>query len=119
MTLLPSLPGGRSTRSRQSRRRARESSAGERHTTAHGGRGTCPHGGPAGILAWSIVSTALHYTHNFVAIADYPQATWISDTGVRVAIVVAWPLLTALAVWAYRQYARGNLRQAHVALAVY
>ena len=71
------------------------------------------------ILAWSIVSTALHYTHNVVAIDEYPQATWISDTGVRVAIVVAWPLLTALAVWAYRQYERGNLRQAHVALAVY
>ena len=71
------------------------------------------------ILAFSIVSTGLHYTHNFVAIEDYPQASWVSNTAVRVAIVLFWPLATALAVVAYRAYARGRIRAASAMLAVY
>jgi hypothetical protein len=71
------------------------------------------------ILGASIVSTALHYTHNFVAIDQYPPAGGVSDGAVRIAIVVSWPLLTALALVAYRRYAQGRYAIAHPLLAAY
>lgn len=72
-----------------------------------------------GILAFSILSTAIHYTHNFVAVGHYPGPHGSFDTVVRVAIVVAWPLLTAIGLLGYRRYAEGRYREAHVSLAVY
>src|SRR3712207_9397681 len=71
------------------------------------------------ILGAAIVSTALHFTHNFVRVEDYPSSGPITDTVVQVAIVVSWPLFTALALYAYRLYAAGRLHAAHIALAVY
>ena len=68
------------------------------------------------LLAFSIVSTALHYTHNFVAASDYPGP---SSGAVQVAIVVFWPALTAIGLLGYRLYARGRLYPAHVCLAIY
>jgi len=71
-----------------------------------------------GLLAFSIVSTALHYTHNFVRVSDYPGG-FPGDTGVQVAIVVFWPLLTAVGLLGYRLYREGRWYPAHVCLAVY
>ena len=71
------------------------------------------------ILAFSIVSTALHFTHNFVAIDQYPQSSAISNGAVRVAIAVSWPLLTAIGLVGYRLYARRDYPPAHICLAVY
>ena len=70
------------------------------------------------ILAFSIVSTALHYTHNFVSVGDYPSG-FVGNTGIQVAIVVFWPLLTAIGLLGYRLYARRRHYPAHVALAIY
>jgi hypothetical protein len=70
------------------------------------------------ILGVSIVSTALHFTHNFVAIDQYPDRL-VSGTAVQVAIVLFWPLFTALAVYAYRLYARRRVREAHPFLLAY
>jgi hypothetical protein len=70
------------------------------------------------ILAFGIVSTGVHFTHNFVAIDRYPDDL-VSGTVVRVAIVLLWPLFTALAVYAYRLYARHRYRQAHPLLLAY
>jgi hypothetical protein len=67
------------------------------------------------ILAFSIVSTASHYAHNFVAAEDYPG----SGTGVQVAIVLSWPLLTAIGLYGYRLYSQGRYRDAHVCLLLY
>jgi hypothetical protein len=67
------------------------------------------------ILGFSIVSTALHYTHNFVAVEDYPG----SGTGIQVAIVLSWPLLTAIGLYGYRLYTEGRLREAHICLLLY
>ena len=69
------------------------------------------------LLAFSIVSTALHYTHNFVAASDYPGAG--GSVAAQVAIVALWPLLTAIGLLGYRLYREGRLYPAHVCLAIY
>ena len=78
---------------------------------------------PLTVLRWllgaSIVSTALHFTHNFVAIDQYPQTDGISNTAVQVAVVVSWPLLTAVGLLGYRRYAEGRYDTAHPLLAMY
>lgn len=70
------------------------------------------------ILAASILSTAIHYTHNFVAVDRYPGPKDLY-TVVRVAIVVAWPLLTWIGLMGYRRYCERRYREANVCLAVY
>ena len=70
------------------------------------------------ILAAGILSTAIHYTHNFVAVARYPGPKDL-HTATRVAILVAWPLLTWIGLTGYRRYRERRYREAHVCLAVY
>lgn len=70
------------------------------------------------ILAAGIASTAIHYTHNFIAISKYPGPKDLY-TATRVAIVVSWPLLTWIGLTGYRRYREGRYREAHVCLAVY
>ena len=70
------------------------------------------------ILAFSMVSTALHYTHNFVKVDDYPGG-FPGDTAIQVAIVVFWPLLTAIGLLGYRLYRDRRFYRAHVCLAIY
>lgn len=70
------------------------------------------------ILAAGILSTAIHYTHNFVDVSRYPGPRDLY-TPTRVAIVVAWPLLTWIGLTGYRRYREGRLREAQVCLAVY
>ena len=60
------------------------------------------------ILGFGIVSTGLHFTHNFVAIDQYPDDL-VSGTVVQVAILLFWPLFTGLALYAYRLYAQAPL----------
>jgi hypothetical protein len=64
------------------------------------------------ILGFGIVSTGLHFTHNFVAIDQYPDDL-VSGTVVQVAIVVAWPLATLAALYAYRLYAQRRYHDAY------
>jgi len=71
------------------------------------------------ILAASILSTAIHYTHNFIAVDQYPGPKGGFYTVVRVAIVVGWPLLTWIGLMGYRRYSEGRYREAHVCLVVY
>lgn len=71
------------------------------------------------ILAASILSTAIHYTHNFIAVDQYPGPKGSFYTVVRVAIVVGWPLLTWIGLIGYRRYREGRYREAHVCLVVY
>ena len=58
------------------------------------------------ILGFSIVSTATHYTHNFVAVDDYPGG----GPALQVAIVLSWPALTAIGLYGYRLYTEGRFR---------
>ncbi len=71
------------------------------------------------ILAASMLSTAIHYTHNFVAVSSYPGPGGSFYTVVRVAIVVAWPLLTAIGLLGYRRYRERRYQEARVCLVVY
>lgn len=71
------------------------------------------------VLAASIVSTAIHYTHNYVAVDQYPRSDLISTGGLRTGIVVLWPLLTAIGLLGYRLYAQRRYRPAHICLAIY
>ena len=72
----------------------------------------------AGILGFGILSTGLHFTHNFVAIDQYPDDL-VGGTVVQVAILLFWPLFTGIALHAYRLYAQGRLREAHPLLLAY
>jgi RsiW-degrading membrane proteinase PrsW (M82 family) len=70
------------------------------------------------ILAASIVSTGLHYTHNFIAIDSYPDGP-VSGAITQAAILLSWPVLTAIGLLGYRFYAEERLPQAHACLVAY
>lgn len=71
------------------------------------------------ILAAAILSTAIHYTHNFIEVHRYPGPHGAFDTITRVLIVTAWPLLTGIGLIGYRRFREGRYREARVSLAVY
>jgi hypothetical protein len=71
-----------------------------------------------GLLAFSIVSTGLHFTHNFIQVDEYPGGP-VSDTATQIAILVSWPLFTAIGLFGYRLYAQQRYSPAHVCLASY
>ncbi|MDP9237036.1 MAG: hypothetical protein M3P30_06505 [Chloroflexota bacterium] len=54
----------------------------------------------------SIVSTAVHYSHNYVEIAHYPASSLASSETIRLLILVVWPTLTAIGLLGYWLYAR-------------
>ncbi len=73
------------------------------------------------LLVAAIVSTAIHYTHNFAMAGMYPPLPPLFPNALafRIGIAVTWPLLTGLALWGYTQYVAGNLRRAGWAFIVY
>jgi hypothetical protein len=71
------------------------------------------------LIGLGILSTAIHYTHNFVAADSYPPIGSFGSLAYQVGIVVAWPLCTALALLGYRAYAQGRDRAAQFALLGY
>ncbi|HEV3094187.1 MAG TPA: hypothetical protein VGY30_06705 [Solirubrobacteraceae bacterium] len=72
------------------------------------------------MMAASILSTAIHYTDNFIAVDRYQGLGGNSDpTAIRVAIVLAWPLLTWIGLIGYRRYRERRYQEAYVSLAVY
>jgi hypothetical protein len=66
-------------------------------------------------LAASVVSTAIHYTDNYIAFADYPGSGSIS----RATIPITWVVLTLAGVAGYVLYRRNRGLAAHLLLAVY
>ena len=71
------------------------------------------------LLIASVVSTGLHFSHNFVQVDSYPQTDLVSNTAVQVAILVSWPLLTAVGLLGYRLYSRGRYAPAYACLGAY
>lgn len=72
------------------------------------------------IIALNLLSTALHYSHNFVMAHGYPAVfPFESATAYRVGIVIAWPLLTALGLWGYRLYKAGETQRPRLLFAAY
>lgn len=70
------------------------------------------------MVAFAVVSTAAHFTHNFVEIDRYPDGL-VSGEVVQIAILVAWPFLTAVGLYGFRLYARGDHERAHPCLGIY
>jgi peptidoglycan/LPS O-acetylase OafA/YrhL len=102
-----------------------QAGSGERQTGGAGGTGWTggrPPDGVAllrGLLAAEILSTAIHYTHNFVEVHRYPGPHGAFDTVTRVLIVITWPLLTGIGLLGYRRYTEGRPQEARVGLAIY
>src|ERR1044072_5840076 len=72
-----------------------------------------------GLIAFAMLSTAIHFTHNFLEVEDYPQASYASNKAVQVGVVVFWPLLTAIGLYGYRLYKEGRYAPAQVCIALY
>jgi hypothetical protein len=64
-----------------------------------------------GLIAFSVLSTGLHFTHNFIEVDQYPDGL-VGGEVVQLAILVSWPLLTAVGIVGYQIYARGQYRAA-------
>lgn len=71
------------------------------------------------ILIGGVLSTITHYSHNFVAVSDYPGPHGVMDTITRVGVLVTWPLLTAVGIRGYRRFAEGRYREAQYMLIAY
>ncbi|MGW5719468.1 hypothetical protein ACWEVP_25085 [Amycolatopsis sp. NPDC003865] len=71
------------------------------------------------ILGFSLLSTALHYAHNVVRAADYPQVPGISVPVTQVVVAFAWVLFTAFGWLGYRAYRQGRYPRALAFLLVY
>ena len=63
------------------------------------------------ILTFTMLTTGIHFTHNFVEIEAYPESP-IPDAAVRVAIVLSWPLFLFVAVRAYRLHRERGIEPA-------
>ena len=71
------------------------------------------------IVIFNIVSTALHYTDNFLRIDRYPQPAYIPLIATQIAIVVSWPLLTLVGIAGYLLFVRGRAWPSRACLFVY
>lgn len=71
------------------------------------------------LIAATILSTSIHYTHNFIAVHAYPGPHGVFDTITRVLIVITWPALTGIGLIGYRRYAEGRDYEARMGLAIY
>ncbi len=71
------------------------------------------------ILGFSLLSTLLHYTHNAVRYADYPQLQGVSPLVGGITVAVGWVLLTTFGWLGYRAYTRGRYHRALAFLLVY
>ncbi|MEU0534550.1 hypothetical protein [Amycolatopsis tolypomycina] len=71
------------------------------------------------ILAFSLLSTTIHYAHNTVRYADYPQLQGISVLVGGIVVAVTWVLLTAFGWLGYRAYTQGRYHRALAFFLVY
>ena len=71
------------------------------------------------LLVACMVSTTAHFTHNYLEIQHYPESALFSNATVKLAIVIAWPVLTALGIAGYWLYARRRYIAAYPFLALY
>lgn len=71
----------------------------------------------AGLLAVSVLSTAIHYSDNAIALEAYPASGLVTIT--PLAVVIAWVLLMSFGLAGWLLYRRGRLRAALACLGVY
>jgi hypothetical protein len=68
------------------------------------------------LIGLGILSTAIHYAHNFAMADRFPPIWFIDTAAYQIGIAVFWPLCTASALRGYWLYAHGRNRQAQLAL---
>ena len=71
------------------------------------------------ILGFSLLSTAIHYAHNAIRYADYPQLRGITPLAGGIVVAVGWVVLTAFGWLGYRAYTQGRYHRALAFLLVY
>jgi hypothetical protein len=73
------------------------------------------------IIAFNLLSTAVHYTHNFVMADMYPPVPVVFPTALsyQIGIAIFWPLLTVVGLWGYRLYKAGETRRPRWMLSAY
>ncbi|MEX2247482.1 MAG: hypothetical protein WEC75_12445 [Dehalococcoidia bacterium] len=71
------------------------------------------------LIVACMVSTTAHYTHNYLEIEHYPPSGLFSNSTIKLAIVVAWPALTAIGILGYWLYASRRYAASYPLLAVY
>lgn len=73
------------------------------------------------MIAYSVASTTVHYTHNFIYASEYPPVPLFfpNDLAYRIGIAVFYPLLTIVGIWGYFLYRQGRWRDAVQAIAAY
>jgi hypothetical protein len=67
------------------------------------------------LLIISLISTAIHFTDNYLFIERYPQPTWITAPS----IYQSWVILTAIGIAGYVLYQQGKFWLACGCLLVY
>lgn len=67
------------------------------------------------LLITSIISTAIHFTDNYLFIEQYPQPKWITAT----TIYQSWLILTAVGITAYWLYKHQKFWLAYGCLFIY
>nr|WP_296766643.1 hypothetical protein [Rhodococcus sp. (in: high G+C Gram-positive bacteria)] len=74
----------------------------------------------AAVLAFNLVSTTIHYTHNFLMADDYPPVPFFPNSlAYQVGIAVFYPLLTVLGLWGFARYRAGKMRYVSTAFVAY
>jgi len=71
------------------------------------------------ILGFSLLSTTLHYTHNTIRVADYPQLPGVPAVVAGVVVAFGWVLFTTFGYLGYRAYTQGRYPRALAFLLVY
>lgn len=73
------------------------------------------------IIVWNVVSTTVHYAHNFVMAQHYPPVYpfFPNELAYRIGIAVFWPVLTVIGIRAFLRYRAGKVRGVAIALAAY
>ncbi len=97
---------------------ARRSASGQRHGAATPERHTNI---LLAILLATVTSTAIHYTHNTIAIDHYPKISWVplGNGATQILVPSAWVVLTAIGALGFWLYQRADYGRARVCLALY
>lgn len=64
------------------------------------------------VLVANIVSTTIHFPHNYLAAEQYPPI-WLlfpNALSYRIAIIIFWPLLSVLGYIGYQKYKSGTIQ---------
>lgn len=73
----------------------------------------------ATIVAFTLASTALHYSHNYLQIEHYPPADFATNHTIQIAILISWPALTVAGLLGFWLYTRGLMPSAYACLITY